>query len=51
MLGNQKQEANPYNEYNPEANHKRQIKSGLDQTNDDKPYRASFDNGDHGVKY
>ena len=51
MLGNKNQQSNPYNEYNHEANHKRQIKSGLDQTNDDQPYRASFDNGDQGAKY
>ena len=51
MLGNQKQETNPYNEYNPEANHKRQVKSGLDQANGDQLYRASFDNGDPGAKY
>ena len=38
MLGNQKKENNPYNEYNPEANHKRQVKSGLDQANIDQLY-------------
>ena len=51
MLGSQKKENNPYNEYNPEANHRRHVKSGLDQVNIEQPYKGSFDNADPSVKY
>lgn len=51
MVGNQKPEPQPHSEYNPEANHRRQVKSGLDQPSTDQPYRGSFDNGDANAKY